>query len=280
MEGAFDSHNVVFWDQTIGCYRCFSRYFEGGWPEGIRAIQSATSTDFIKWSNPVPHQYEPYRPLEQFYTNATIPYPGHDRLLLSFPMRITLERRVVVENRHKGVCDALFMTSRDGVRWERRFPDAWLRPGSDYFNWTDRSNSIAHGLIVTEDQQWSLYTVEHNRRPDRRLRRITVRPHGFVSLHAGYRQGSFTTKPLIINGRELHVNFATSAAGEVSVEIQEPGEKPIPGYAAKDMEPLYGDSQDRLVCWREKHNLSALNGRVVQMKFVLREADVYSLQIT
>jgi hypothetical protein len=57
--GAFDSANVPFWDPALGKYRLFSRFFEKG--RG-RAIQSCTSDDFVNWTPPVPHQYEPGHP--------------------------------------------------------------------------------------------------------------------------------------------------------------------------------------------------------------------------
>jgi hypothetical protein len=45
--GSFDSVNVPMWDSHTSCYRLFSRYFSRGGFEGVRAIQSCTSEDFI-----------------------------------------------------------------------------------------------------------------------------------------------------------------------------------------------------------------------------------------
>ena len=50
-EGRFDSMNVAFWDKNAGLYRCYSRFLENG----IRAIQSCTSADFLHWTAPVPN---------------------------------------------------------------------------------------------------------------------------------------------------------------------------------------------------------------------------------
>lgn len=121
--GAFDSLNVAFWDKAAGRYRCFSRYFD----HGKRAIQSATSEDFLRWTEPVPHQYAPGVPLEHFYTNATVPCPGAPHILLSLPKRFVPERKKVVAHPDTGVSDAIFLSSRDDelaavVTWKTR-PD-------------------------------------------------------------------------------------------------------------------------------------------------------------
>ena len=94
IEGAFDSVNVPMWDDYVGCYRIFSRYFEetGDDGVGVRAIQSCTSDDFIHWTPPEHHVYDEGVPYEHFYTNATTPSPGAEHILLSFPMRFVPER--------------------------------------------------------------------------------------------------------------------------------------------------------------------------------------------
>ena len=45
--GAFDSQNLVFWDTDRNEYRAYWRYFG----DGVRAIRTATSKDFIYWEN-------------------------------------------------------------------------------------------------------------------------------------------------------------------------------------------------------------------------------------
>ena len=61
-------------------------------------------------------------------------------------------RSVFVNNRDVGrgvavVGDSVFMSSRDGVQWDRRFRQAWLRPGRDPRNWTHRNQTTAVGII-------------------------------------------------------------------------------------------------------------------------------------
>jgi len=277
-EGAFDSHNVAFWDELAGCYRSFSRYFIDGWPKGIRAIQSATSPDFIHWSKPAPHEYGEGVPTEHLYTNATVQCPGAPHIFLSFPKRFVPGRHKVKQHAHGGLSEAVFMTSRDGVHWDRRFMEAWVRPGPDERNWTERSNMTGCGILETGPGEWSMYISEHYRWDNNRLRRLTVRRHGFVSVHAGYAGGEFTTRPLVFEGTRLALNYATSIVGSVQVEVQEPDGRPVEGFALDDMAPLYGDELDAVVAWKGGGDLAAVAGKPVRLRFAMKDADLYALE--
>ncbi len=283
VEGAFDSLNVAFWDPLMGCYRLFSRYFEPnpGGAGGVRAIQSSTSDDFIHWTEPVPHQYGPEIPLEHFYTNATTPCPGAGHILLSFPKRFVPARTRDTEGMvypSDGISDAVFMSSRDGVHWDRTFMEAWVRPGQDRRNWTHRSNMAATGIIETAPGEWSMYISEHYGWASNRLRRLTLRPHGLAAMHADYAGGEFVTKLLTFSGNRLHLNYATSAAGSIRVEIQDETAKPRENFALDDMEPIFGDELDAPVAWKSGGDLSALSGRPVRFRFVLQDADLFALR--
>jgi hypothetical protein len=275
-KGTFDSLNIAFWDPNANCYRAYSRYFDRDGYGGFRSIQHSRSQDFLHWTDPEPNHYEEGVPKEHFYTNATFPCPGAPHHYLSFPMRFVPERKKVREMREPGVSDAVFMSSRDGENWDRTFLEAWLRPGTDQHNWTHRSNMPAWGIVQTSPDELSMYVSEHYTWPDNRLRRITVRRHGFGSVHAGRAGGEFTTLPLKFDGRQLVLNFATSAVGSVAVEIQDENGKPIPGHALAEMRPLYGDELDATVAWKSSHDISALAGKPIRIRVVLKDADLFA----
>jgi len=98
-DGAFDSHNIVFWDSQSEVYRCYNRYMNGS----IRAVQSTVSSDFKNWQPQEHNRYQENVPYEHFYTNATIPYPGAEHLYLSIPMRFVPERTKFTEHTHTGI---------------------------------------------------------------------------------------------------------------------------------------------------------------------------------
>jgi hypothetical protein len=272
--GSFDSLNTAFWDPQIKRYRLFGRYWTKGNFRGVRGIQSSASDDFLHWDKPVPNEYPAGAPPEHFYTNAVTPAPGAPHILLSFPMRFVPDRKKVSRHPEPGVSDAVFMASRDGVHWDRSFREAWVRPGPDERNWTERSNMPAWGILDTAPDEWSMYVSEHYRWPDNRLRRVTVPRGRLASAHAGAKGGELVTKPITFAGRQLVLNYATSAVGSVQVEIQDSDGKTL---ATSD--PLFGDEFDAAVSWQGGVDLAKFAGRPVRLRFVLRDADVYAFHI-
>ncbi len=272
-KGAFDSLNVGFWDEAAGIYRSYSRYWTGGEYKGYRAIQSSTSADFLHWSDPQPNRYQPAVSREHLYTNATIPCPDAPHILLAFPKRFVPERTRPVGQKEPGVSDAMFMTSRDGVNWSRIFREAWVRPDLDERNWTHRSNMPAWGIVQTDPHEFTMYISEHYDWPDNRLRRLTIRRHGFASLHAGAGGGACLTQPLRFAGTELVLNYATSAAGAVSIEVQDAN-----GQALMQSDDLFGNELEGVVRWLGGARLADLAGKPVRLLFNLRDADIYALR--
>src|SRR5207253_4154910 len=139
----------------------------------------------------------------------------------------------------------------------------------DQRNWTHRSNMPAWGIVQTSADEFSMYVSEHYAWPDNRLRRVTVRRHGFAAAHAGHGGGEFMTRLVTFGGNQLVLNYSTSAAGSVQVEIQDEKRKPLPGYTLADMNMLYGDELDAVVKWKSKQDLSELVGKPAILRFVL-----------
>jgi hypothetical protein len=113
---------------------------------------------------------------------------------------------------------------------------------------------------------------------DDRIRRLVLPRHRFAAIHAGARGGEFTTRPLNFKGRHLVLNYATSAAGSVQVEIQDDAGRPLPGFGLADMSPLFGDELDANVRWKSAAALPARNGKSIRLRFVLKDADVFALR--
>lgn len=170
------------------------------------------------------------------------------------------------------------MSSRDGLNWERAFLEAWVRPGQDEKNWTQRSNMPAAGIVQMSPNEYMMYISEHYEWPDNRLRRLTLRKHGFASVHADFAGGEFTTRLIHLTGKHLVLNYATSAFGSVLVEILDAEGKPIEGFTAKDMEPLFGDEIEAKIRWKQS-TLSSLKGKTVRLRLLLKDADIYALKL-
>jgi len=263
---AFDSPNVTFWSEAEQQYVCYFRtWLEDG---KVRSVSRATSPDFVKWSDPVPLM--PNLPGEQLYTTMTQPYFRAPHLYIATPTRYVPGRgdSPTYDKKDVNLTDVLFMSSRAGsTRYDRPFKEAFIRPGLDPARWHNRGNYVALNVVPTGPAEMSIY----HRSGDR----YVLRTDGFISVHAGAEEGELLTKPLLFSGHELVLNFSTSAAGGVQVEIRQAGGEPIPGFALADCEVLYGDAIERTVKWKGG-DLKALAGQPVQLRFVMNECDVYS----
>ncbi|MEA3365662.1 MAG: hypothetical protein U9Q79_08490 [Candidatus Hydrogenedentes bacterium] len=70
----------------------------------------------------------------------------------------------------------------------------------------------------------------------------------------------------------------TSAAGTISIQIQDANGTPIEGYALADCPPVFGESIARIVRWKNGTDIGGLGGRPVRLRVVLQDAELYSLQ--
>lgn len=281
-QGAFDSLNLAFWDTVQGQYVAYVRTWDDGGGKvtndfvGYRSIGRATSPDFREWSDTVEIDYGG-SPREQLYTNAITPYFRAPHIYLGFPKRFMEERHLLTEYPEPGISETVFMTSRDGQHWDRRFMEAMIRPGRDRLNWSDRSIMTAWGVVQTGADELSIYYTENYRYKSNRLRRASLRLDGFVSVNAGYAGGAMLTKPFVYAGSELVLNYATSAAGSVQVEIQEENGKALPGFALQDCALMYGDEIEKKVQWRGG-SVSELAGQRVRLRFVMKDADLFAMR--
>ncbi len=296
-KGAFDSQNLAFWDSIRGEYRAYLRYFT----EGRRDILTATSKDFLHWTEPVPLVY-PGAPKEHLYTNQIKPYYRAPHIFIGFPTRYidrgwskSMESLPEVEHRRlrssvsprygTAVTEGLLMTSRDGITFHR-WAEAFLRPGPERpHSWAYGNQYIAWHVVETDShlegspRELSLYASDsYWTGKSSRLRRYTLRLDGFVSVKAPYKGGEFVTKQIVFSGRELQLNFATSAAGGIRVEIQNQDGQPIDGFALKDCPEIFGDTIDRTVTWRNASDVRSLAGKPVRLRFQLKDADLYAFQ--
>ncbi len=298
-QGAFDTQNIAYYCEQEGQYVLYYRVFI----EGVRHIEKAVSDDFVNWTRIGPIQFprgDGPTPQEAFYVNQIKPYYRAPHILIGFPARYcdrgltasTYElpepelrkERVAVSRRYgTAVTDTVLITSRDGINFQRP-KEPFLPPGlRTRYNWSYGDNYIAWHVVETgptEDdmpRELSLYSTEAYFTEDwSRLRRFTLRIDGFVSAHADHDGGELLTKPFTFAGKRLSLNMATSAAGLVQVELQTAEGEPLEGFALADADPLYGDTLDRTVSWKGNTDVSALAGKPIRMRFVLKEADVYS----
>jgi len=295
-KGAFDSQNLAFWDSVRHEYREYHRDFRDG-----RDIRTCTSKDFLHWTDPVFLDYSPNR-VSQLYTNQIIPYYRNPHLFLGFPTRYVdrgwtksaealpryAYRRIRgAKSPREGtaVTDTMLITSRDGRRFDV-WPESFIRPGlrttdswfygDVYQNW---------GLVETKSSlpdgppELSVYVTESTMQERTAyLRRYTLRVDGFVAVTAPLAGGELVTKPFRFRGRRLLLNYSTSAAGSLRIEVQDASGTPIPGFELDTAPDIYGDAIAQVAPWKEGSALAPLAGQTIRLRIVLRDADLYSLR--
>ena len=175
------------------------------------------------------------------------------------------------------ITDALIMTSLDGFNFNRR-DEAFLTPGvEDRNNWWYGDCYIAYGLAETESEdegaprEISFYVGENYRIKNVNFRRFTVRLDGFFSWYAKNSGGEVLTKPVLVEGETLIINFSSSVVGGVNITLCDESGNEIDGYGSYT---VFGDSTDRPVEFEKP--LSALLGKNVRLKIRLRDAHLYS----
>ena len=307
LENYLDSQNVMFWSEAEECYVLFARHMVGG----RRATARSTSDDFVNWTGPTLMTYSDTgvtTPSEHLYTNQTHPYFRAPHIYISLPGRILWAdaeqvprqddvaafrkhvitdelRRFYETNVHTrtgalgDVADGVLLTSRAGTTlYDFTFRESFVRPGIGLNNWTSRNNYPALGVVQTGPTEMSLYVQRDYGQKTSHLERMTLRLDGFTSLNAPYEGGDMTTKPFTFDGDELEMNYSTSAAGSIKVEVQDTNGSALPGYGQDDCRELIGDEIERVVAWERGSTVSGLAGKPVRLRFVMKDADVYSLR--
>ncbi|WP_232107347.1 hypothetical protein [Gimesia alba] len=255
--GSFDSQNGAFWSEAEQQYVVYFRWFD----QGRRAIRRSTSKNFLDWTKPVDMQAN--EPKEHLYTSGTQPYFRAPHIYIALPTRF--------QARKGAITDIAFMATRPGSdRYHRHFKEAFIRPGLGERGWGNRANYITYNVVQTSPTEMSMFMYGGGQ--------YVLRLDGFISIHASYETGEFTTKPLQFAGNQLELNYSTSGAGRMRVELQDESGTPLPGFSLEDCDEIYGDHIARIVTWKEQSDLSKLIGKTVRLRFVMNESDLYSIR--
>jgi len=295
---AFDSQNVAFWSLAEKKYICYCRMWlgtdpsKGNYLDGIRWIGRTTSDDFINWSEikvmGIVHDGKD-APKYDLYTNQTHPYYRAPHIYIGTAARFMEGRQIISDEQakeirvnpkyYKDCSDAILLSTRAGTKiYQQTFLSSFLRPGIGLENWISRTNYPVLNIVQTSDTEMSLYVNQHYAQPTAHIQRYTLRIDGFVSVHARFEAGTLLTKPIRLDGDKLELNFWTSAAGVVQVEIQNENGKAFEGYALEDCREMIGNEISRTVYWKHGPDVSNLSGKEICLLFRLKDADIYSFR--
>ena len=286
-ESVFDSQNVSFWSEEEQIYVCYFRTWTKEDYKGYRSVSRTTSKDFIHWSDPLEMKFGDTK-LEQLYTNQTSPYFRAPHIYISVAARFMPKRQVISEEEAKKLdvnpkyfkdcSDAIFMTTRGGNQYDRTFMESFIRPGIGLQNWVSRSNYPALNIVQTGPTEMSVYVNQDYAQPSAHLHRYALRIDGFTSINAPYQGGEMITKPIRFTGNKLFINFSTSAAGVIKVELLDLNGNKIEGFELENSTEIIGNEIEKEVTWNGNPDLKKLNNKPVRLRFVMKDADLFSIR--
>ena len=279
-----DAQTPLFWDSNCGEYRMYRSHYH---------IQTMTSKDFRNWTEWVPVSYDDKHPELKYYSCAVMPYIRAPHMLICLASRMGLGpfldrtspfAKMGGKIAKIGSHDGVLMSSRDGLHFHRHM-EAFVRPGPDIHNWTGHSMFPFIGVVPTGPQlpdgthtELSFYFTQHYSLPSAHVARFAIRLDGFASVNAKFNGGKFTTRPFTFKGSKLELNFSTAAAGSMRIEVQDKAGKPLPGYTLDECLDIYGDDLIRQVSWKGGSDVSKLAGKPIRLRFVMKDADLYSIR--
>ena len=289
-----DRLGSIFWSSAEDQYVQYIRSDDKRSGEMVRSISRATSPDFLRWSEFEFIDFGRARPTkeEQLYTVGVTPYFRAPHIYLALAARFLPTKRALTEEQCQAlgrnplgggcenIADTAFLSTRasNSASIQRTFLQGFVRPGLAPSSWTSRTNYPGTGMIPTGKGEISIYVQRDYGFKSNRMERLVLRTDGFSSIQAPYGGGELLTRLLTFSGKELVLNYSTSAAGGIRVEILDDSGVPVDGFKLADCPELIGDEIERVVRWNQVSDLSRLRGTSVRLRFVLKDADLYSIR--
>lgn len=171
----------------------------------------------------------------------------------------------------------------------------WVRDREVFFDrgpqgaW-DRSHAWIDEQVIVGDEVYLYYGGyrsghKANRFEDRQIGLVKMPLDRYVARTAGEQPGTLLTVPLKFDAhsRRLLVN-ADGSGGELRVQVRDASSKAIiDGLSFDDCRALNNDGLHTEVLWGDepqtRRKLAALNGKVVQLEFALKNASLFSFDV-
>ena len=306
---AADFDNQILWDPIKGKYRLMTRTDMGaiGGPKEYRAFRIMyhrtndlmndptnweTVADRIVVDDPPGELTPDGVPRMQFHWATCWIYEGIYFNLISLHTDDSLGMDSPTCDE---VIDFYVGTGRDGINFDR----GWIyerkpfipRGGAGDFD-LDRVLQASE-ILTVGDEHWIYYTGRNEHRTpgvcenwqSNQIGLAKLPLDRFVCLEVGDEWGQVTTKPFTLDGDTLEVNIDASEGGFL-VEILNADNQPYVDSEKKlefdwDNNRIYRnvDGLRLQPRWRGDRNLESLIGKVVRLRFHLRNAKLYAFQI-
>lgn len=274
-----DTGQCAFWD---GQNRRYVAYVRLRSATG-RSIGIIESRDFETWTEPrlifAPSDEDRAKSW-QFYGLSATPYQGrYVGLVWIFPA--TAASASAADDTPVTWPELAF--SLDGEHWRRIARGEPIMPLGPEGSFDHRQIRTASSLVVLEDRILLLYSGSpdpHVKEHKYDIGLATLRLDGFASLDAGGAQGTVVTKPLQFDSGELRINAIAQPGGYIKAEILDGGGKSLAGYELSACQPFSGDSLKGKIAWKTASAIPATPPEGLRIRFVLKNASLYSFGVT
>ena len=292
---------MIIWDDRIKKYvgyfrpRPFLAYPRRG---RIRVVGRSTSPDFIHWTLPQENVVlapdEKDDPGIEFYRMSVHQYEGCYIGFLWIYHNITSSRNPEPRGWDQTI-DCQLAFSRDGRHWIRVSDRQTFMPKGQPGDW-DELEVYPTGMINRNNEIWIYYggslsghgyrfsdsrsTLVEGRKVVGGIGLAKLRLDGFVSIRAGEEEGTMTTRIIEFSGQRRLIANASAKGGYVIAEVLDRFGKPLAGYGRHDCVPLEGDFLESEIDWKTGKSLTGLVGKPIRLRFIMKNADLYSFRLT
>ncbi len=287
-QGLFGSGDVLnfFWDP----YQ--SRYV-ATWKTGNRrgrAAGVAWSDDGLEWTKPVEGPVMVADDLDpdatQIYGMPVFPYQG---LYIGLPWiynsrwfkygGYTDQRMYEVEQGSPCTMDVQLAWSWDLINWTRSWPRYQFIPRGTEGEFDSGMIYTARAPVQMGDELWFYYGgwvgAHNDPSAHAAIGVATLRLDGFCSMHAE-EKGWLITRREPFTVPRVTVNVRCGEDGYIMAELLDAEGNVIPGFSEDECVGFGGDSVRRVIYWRTHELPEELRRADKKIRFILRDADLYS----
>ena len=298
---AADTYNFLMWDGDARTYRLFTRTDYAGaggageWRGTRMMTNAAPKRHPTAWKTVrnwvFDREGKSERTRRQIYAVTDWMRHGVHFAILSvyeWPGDFSEGGQDNHRRHERDVMNYYIATSRDADAWDLSwvYSNQPLVPrGPD--GAFDKDLVIPASTIVTHaGKHWIYYGGANERhggpgfeaRREQAVGLATIGEDRLVGLHAKSR-GSLVTRPFRLDGRRLLVNTNVRRGGSIRVAVLDRRGKMIERFSSVNSRPVTGDQAEAVVGWAGKATLESLAGDVVQLRFEVEKATVYSFRI-
>jgi len=282
------NHDItgLHWDPLRRRYVATVSYYISGstWSGTRRITKHSASTDLLHWSDPwivVAPNDKLDQGETQFY--AMDGYLTRGDLVIGMVKILRDDLRADLPPDPPDAYGLGYTTlawTRDGEHWSRdreKFFDRHLQKGE----WDHAHAWIDEQVLVNDEVflYYGGYKRGHkvSRFEERQIGLVKMKRDRYVAREAGKQGGRFRTPLVILEATAMTLNV-DAAAGEVKVQILGGNGEPLRGFREKDCRAISGNAVALPVKW--KRALSSLKGKPVQLEFQLRNARLFSFELS